>query len=199
MNCRRARHLVTPYLDQQLTGQQMLEMQRHFEECSACADEMRSILRIKMLLRSLHSPAPNRILPRHISQRLHEPIFQPLASLPPPRGRRLATALALSCLALFIVAAPFAPATYDVIRATGVRSVFAASILPYSPVPFRAADSVSLRPAELSSLTLMRRSAPRPDSYASAAQERFLAIQYAQSLSLRSAPPAMTLAVYRSR
>lgn len=124
MNCHRARQLISPYLDQQLTGREMLALQQHFSDCASCEAERRSIRQVKMLLRALHEPRPRPDLPGVISVRLAE-MEQPLrrvlpltAALPwpprPQRGRRLATALALSCLTVFSFAATcFAPASRD--------------------------------------------------------------------------------------
>jgi len=122
LNCHRARQLISPYLDQQLTGREMLALQQHFSECTSCEAERRSIRQVKMLLRALHEPRPRPDLPGVISVRLAEaeqPLWRvvSLTMTPawpprPQRGRRLATALALSCLTvLSFAAACFAPAS----------------------------------------------------------------------------------------
>ncbi len=122
MNCHRARQLISPFLDQQLTGREMLALQEHFAECASCEAERRSIRQVKTLLRSLHQPRPHPDLPGAISVRLAEadqPLWRAVSltvapSWPPrpQRGRRLATALALSCLTvLSFAAACFAPAS----------------------------------------------------------------------------------------
>ena len=101
----------------------MLSLQHHFSECSSCEAERRSIRQVKMLLRALHEPRPRPDLPGAISVRLAE-AEQPwhlssLAIAPawpprPQRGRRLATALALSCLTVLSFAATcFAPAAHN--------------------------------------------------------------------------------------
>lgn len=124
MNCHRARQLISPFLDQQLTGREMLVLQQHFSECASCEAERRSIRQVKMLLRALHEPRPRPDLPSVISVRLTEaeqPLWRGLTltvtpSWPPrpQRGRRLITALALSCLTvLSFAAACFAPASRD--------------------------------------------------------------------------------------
>lgn len=124
MNCHRARQLISPYLDQQLTGREMLALQQHFSECASCEAERRSIRQVKTLLRALHPPRPHPDLSGAISARLVEaeqPLWRVLsltAATPwpprPQRGRRLATALALSCLTVLSFAATcFAPASRD--------------------------------------------------------------------------------------
>ena len=124
MNCHRVRQLISPYLDDQLTGQQMLALQRHFSECASCQAEMHSIRQVKRLLRSLHQPQPRPDFPQavvvHVQQNgtwaafwaeMYRDWFP--APVRPQRGRRLATSLALSCLTVLAAAAPFAPASQD--------------------------------------------------------------------------------------
>ena len=100
----------------------MLALQQHFSECVSCEAERRSISQVKMLLRALHEPHPYSDLRGAISVRLAEaeqPLWRVLSlsvapAWPPrpQRGRRLATALALSCLTvLSFAAACFAPAS----------------------------------------------------------------------------------------
>ena len=102
----------------------MLALQQHFSECTSCEAERRSIRQVKALLRALHEPRPRPDLPAAISLRLSEaeqPLWRvlSLSAAPawpprPQRGRRLATALALSCLTVFsFAAACFAPAPRD--------------------------------------------------------------------------------------
>lgn len=110
MNCHRARQLISPYLDQQLTGRDMLALQEHFAQCASCETEQRSIRQVKTLLRALHEPRPRTDLSEAIALRLSEaeqPLwrFVSLSAARPPRGRRLATALALSCLTVLSFAA----------------------------------------------------------------------------------------------
>lgn len=120
MNCHRARQLISPYLDQRLTGREMLALHQHFSECATCEAERRSISQVKTLLRALHGPRPRTDLPRAISVRLAErdqpwrlTLLTMAPAWRPQRGRRLVTALALSCLTvLSFAAACFAPAAH---------------------------------------------------------------------------------------
>ncbi len=110
MNCHRARQLISPYLDQQLTGRDMLALQEHFSQCASCEAERHSIRQVKMLLRALHEPRPRTDLPEAIALRLSEaeqPLWHliSLSAARPQRGRRLVTALALSCLTVLSFAA----------------------------------------------------------------------------------------------
>lgn len=135
MNCHRARQLISPYLDQQLTGREMLALQQHFSECASCEAERHSIRQVKMLLRGLHPARPRPDLTGMIAVRLSdaEQARWRVVSLPAPRpqrARRLAAALALSCLTvLSFAAACFAPASHDgALTASGF-------LLPSGPAP----------------------------------------------------------------
>ena len=116
MNCHHARQLISPYLDQQLTGREMLALQDHFAVCLSCERERQSIRQVKALLRGLREPSLPRDFSGGIALRLEKAEAAPqgwhVLCLPmpkPQRGRRLATALALSCLTALSFAAPFAP------------------------------------------------------------------------------------------
>ena len=152
MNCHRARQLISPYLDQQLTGREMLALHQHFSECASCEAERRSIRQVKALLRALHEPRPRTDLPGVISVRLSE-AEQPwhLSSLAvttawpprPQRGRRLATALALSCLTVLSFAATcFAPAAHNGALASS-GFLFPTGLTPAQPALM---DEASLAP-----------------------------------------------------
>lgn len=121
MHCRRVQQLISPYLDQQLTGTQMLEMAEHLENCAACAEECESIRQVKRMLRSLSVSKPPAALPLRIESRVSRTqvngsfaCSQPAARL--QRGRRLSAALALSCFTILSLSAPFAPASVDAAR-----------------------------------------------------------------------------------
>jgi hypothetical protein len=163
LNCHRARQLISPFLDQQLTGRQMLDLQSHFSECVSCEAEARSLRQLKSLLRGLHSQQPARNLPETIIARASAAETNTLlwseALLPlsrPQRGRRLTTALAFSCLTVFAFAAPFAPAARDVTVTAGILgsghfptgfSLFSSSAVLNLP------PEADLRPASYQSLT----------------------------------------------
>ena len=96
----------------------MLALQEHFSVCDSCEAERHSIRQVKLLLRSLHSPHPQADLHGRISVRLTEaeqPLWRVLVLTTPrpQRGRRLVTALAISCLTVLSFAASLAPASRD--------------------------------------------------------------------------------------
>jgi anti-sigma factor RsiW len=164
VDCSRVQQLVSPYLDQQLTGAEMLAVQQHLGECRSCADEYRSARELKQLLGSLRLSRPEASLETRILSRLEQeerrsemllPALYPRAGLPaiwlsapalniplppPSRGRRLGAALALSCLAIFTVAAPFSPSTPELINGTDKAELGQAVV--YVSIP-----SAGLRPA----------------------------------------------------
>ncbi len=133
MNCHHARQLISPYLDQQLTGREMLTLQDHFRICTSCEREMQSIRQVKALLRGLREPGPPQGFSNSVARRLKQTETQPWhflcrASLDrqktplrlprPQRGRRLASALVLSCVSLVSFALPFAPEAQNAARSS---------------------------------------------------------------------------------
>jgi anti-sigma factor RsiW len=135
VKCRRVRDLISPYLDQQLTGAEMLEMERHLRQCESCSVEWQTISEVKRMMRSLCVHQPEGPLDERIMMRIARARTTPaVTSVPvaisgaaqsaallrslylmnrPRHPRRLAAALALSCIAIFTVAAPFAPSISD--------------------------------------------------------------------------------------
>ncbi len=126
MNCHHARKFISPYLDQQLTGREMLALQDHFAGCASCEREMQSICQVKALLRGLREPRPPRNFPAVVTQRLEQTdahrwralclpsgARSPWAAPKPQRGRRLAGALVLSCVTVVSFALPFAPEAHQ--------------------------------------------------------------------------------------
>jgi len=113
LNCRSARQLISPYLDGQLTGREMLALGDHLADCESCEREMHSLRQMKSLLRGLAEPRPPQELSRRLSsQEIYtQGLSWRTAPLPPrpQRGRRLMAALALSCLTLLALA----PASRD--------------------------------------------------------------------------------------
>ena len=142
MNCSRARQLISPYLDHQLSEREKEALQGHLLVCTLCDQERQSIRQVKLMLRGLSGPR----LPQDFSRNFSEtvalrldlpagPSWQVLCLAPPrpQRGRRLATAIALSCLTIVSFALPFAPDSHDTPRASaGFASGGPAFALPAS-------------------------------------------------------------------
>jgi len=163
VNCRSAQQLISPYLDQQLTGAQMLAMRQHLNHCPACAEEHRQVCEVRRLLRSLSAVAPDMPLELRITQRVSQRSVSGwkfahsaalLGDMPegvwrPQRGRRLAGALALSCLALLMLAVPFAPPTGDAARTSGQAEagvMEAGLVRDTMPMPFPASSRIFWSP-----------------------------------------------------
>lgn len=174
----------------------MLALQQHFSVCPSCEAEMRSIRHLKRLLRSLHEPRLQTGLPDAIHARLAQAdapvafwtVLFPLAASTesadrPQRGRRLVNALALSCLAVLTLSAPFAPASQD-----GVLTASMLGLPRALPVPASAAN-LPAQPGPLL-LTAMLPADVRPSEFFiltdtdNARRERAFAGQYAQPFSL---------------
>lgn len=118
MNCRIVIPLLTPYLDQRLTGQQMLAVECHLAQCADCAEELESIQQAKSLLRSLVHKSPEVEMEIRLLQVMQQgPDLGPRSwnqpEVPYRRGQRLAKALAFSMFVVLVVAAPFAPQSGD--------------------------------------------------------------------------------------
>jgi anti-sigma factor RsiW len=60
MNCQQAKPLIGPYADGELEASAILELEQHFEDCSACADAWRNLQNLKKSLKAetLYFTAP---------------------------------------------------------------------------------------------------------------------------------------------
>ncbi len=117
MNCHHARQLISPYLDARLSEREIRTLQDHLAACASCERERQSLRQVKMLLRGLGEPRPSQGFSEAVRRRLEQPepdtlrwhVLLLTPPVKPQRGRRLATALALSCFTVLSVVAPFAP------------------------------------------------------------------------------------------
>lgn len=184
MNCHHARQLISPCLDQQLTGREMLALQDHFHGCVSCEREMQSIRQVKALLRELREPGPPRDFSHVVALRLEQaetqswrvlrrPNFERSSYstvLRPQRGRRLAGALVLSCFTVVSFALPFAPEAQQAARSSSAMfgsnlssgsSAFGAFSEPNALLSGRVPERVTLIPVnDLTHLSPTEISAP---------------------------------------
>jgi negative regulator of sigma E activity len=58
LNCRRVNGLLSAYIDSEVTGEEMLAIRDHLEQCAGCAAEHEALLQTKRLLSSLALRAP---------------------------------------------------------------------------------------------------------------------------------------------
>ena len=150
MNCRQTRDLLSAYLDQELTGQQMLDLHAHLSACASCARECRDLREVRRLLRGLAQRLPDTAAERKLTVRLDREALREAdlfpwtdflmhwrparrweltgwVAGPRPRGRSLASALALSSVAMLAVIAPVAaPPTDDAAGRAAALSAFRA-------------------------------------------------------------------------
>ncbi|MBL8060190.1 MAG: hypothetical protein JNK63_05690 [Chthonomonas sp.] len=59
MNCRNFKAKVAHYVDQELSGSEMIAMQHHCRDCSECACELKREQELKSMLASLQAPQPS--------------------------------------------------------------------------------------------------------------------------------------------
>jgi len=59
VTCHKVQDLITPYLDNRLSGEVMLEVQKHLSACPTCAEEYELLRQVRLLLGSLkvHQPS----------------------------------------------------------------------------------------------------------------------------------------------
>lgn len=59
MNCRIVRSKLSEYVDQELSGREMLAIREHTATCSSCAHELNRELKLKTMLGSLKGAEPS--------------------------------------------------------------------------------------------------------------------------------------------
>lgn len=112
MNCRRVVNLISPYVDGELTGAEMLAIRRHLGECPECSEEYESLRMTKLAVARLRNVAPREDFALCIVRKLDEvsipPYQRALTSMFRFAARKLspvAAALAVSGVALALLAA----------------------------------------------------------------------------------------------
>lgn len=100
MNCTRVKSLLSAYLDRELGGEQMIEVQQHLRACTSCSVELESLRRIKQILASTPLVEPN----AELLKRTHEAVFatrqKRAAKSPVPGLVAMASALLAAFLAV---------------------------------------------------------------------------------------------------
>src|SRR5690349_14585766 len=59
MNCKTAQSLLSAYVDEELTGREMLQMREHLNDCPECAEEHTCVEALKRLLGASPVPEPS--------------------------------------------------------------------------------------------------------------------------------------------
>jgi anti-sigma factor RsiW len=111
MNCRRVVNLISPYVDGELTGAEMLAIRRHLSDCPECLAECESLRATKLAITRLRTMKPRPDLAACIVSRLDEvsiPRYQRMMTILYRFAARklspVAAALAVSGVALAILA-----------------------------------------------------------------------------------------------
>lgn len=157
VNCRRVSNLLSAYLDAELTGQEMLEVRAHIDQCPSCRAEHQTLRDTKRLLSSLALRTPRaefEDLLRAEVARTASPLTWLLPAwlsawreggLAVPRRRPLTTVAALSLAGLLMATAtldapvdrPIQAAIPEVYpRSQGPQFLYATPLPPPSPAPF---------------------------------------------------------------
>ncbi len=105
MNCRRVSHLISAYVDGELTGVEMLEVRKHLSACSECASEYESLRSTKALLAGLPTAKPREGFSARILSRLDEvtvPVYLRFWNKLAGYGRAYLTPITVGCAAFGI-------------------------------------------------------------------------------------------------
>lgn len=149
MNCRRVSSLISAYIDGELTGVEMLEMRRHFDECQSCSFEYESLRHTKQLLSHLLYAEPHAGLASRICSQLdyvRVPGYQRLFNRMITYGRTRITPVAASCAALGVVLMVLAsnPTETPEIASTPTPYAYSA-VIPLQPVAYDPTPVIPMR------------------------------------------------------
>jgi anti-sigma factor RsiW len=59
MNCKNAQSLLSAYLDEELTGREMLDLRAHLGQCAQCSEELKCVQAVRRLLGGSPVPEPS--------------------------------------------------------------------------------------------------------------------------------------------
>jgi len=111
VNCRRVNDLIAPYVDERLTGQQMLEVRRHLDNCPSCSREHLAQRQVKIMLRTVAMKKPGTMFEARLYSQIATErqstalaVAFPTFTMMNGRGRRMAYAVALSCVTVLSLA-----------------------------------------------------------------------------------------------
>lgn len=202
MTCHKVQDLITPYLDNRLSGEVMLEVKSHISVCQHCAEEYELLRQVRLLLGSLRVHQPSASAECRFVQLMDDSLktsrFANRGAVPgqfmsvttfvfstgsviarqqaiaAQRSRRLAAAAAISAFGILIIASPFGPDVSNLsARAFDKSGNSSASMLSVVPIPGEV-------PVDLASLTVAPKASPVALEYGSqqASSSRSNADQY---------------------
>src|ERR1044072_1381293 len=59
MNCKNAQSLLSAYIDEELSGREMLDLRAHLSACTECAEELKCVEAVRQLLGGSPVPEPS--------------------------------------------------------------------------------------------------------------------------------------------
>lgn len=99
MNCQFSHNRLSAYLDRELTGDQMIAVRTHVDQCDECLRELAALRSIKHGLRDLPMVEPRETLAADILRMTRQ---QRAQSAPVPFGVMVATSVAAAVLAVLM-------------------------------------------------------------------------------------------------
>ena len=187
MTCHKVQDLITPYLDNRLSGDAMLEVQDHLSACPSCAEEYALLRQVRLLLGSLKVHQPSETAQCRLMQLLDESLkaqsgadkhfvigqFTTMTTfvfsrstnaarqqaIAAQRSRRMAAAAAISAFGMLVIASPFGTEVSNLsARALGDHSHSTASMLQMVSIPGET-------PVNLSAVTVSPAASPSAIMY----------------------------------
>lgn len=99
MNCQFSHNRLSAYLDRELTGDQMIAVRTHVEQCNECQRELEALRSVKHGLRDLPTLEPRETLAADILRMARQDRAH---SAPVPFGVMVATSVAAAVLAVLM-------------------------------------------------------------------------------------------------
>lgn len=59
MNCKNAQSLLSAYIDEELSGREMLDLRAHLSDCTECSEELRCVEAVRQVLGGTPVPEPS--------------------------------------------------------------------------------------------------------------------------------------------
>lgn len=188
MTCHKVQDLITPFLDNRLSGDVMLEVKSHLSSCPQCSEEYELLRQVRLLLGSLKVHQPSQSAECRFIQLLGESLEAPSGAdkrfvvgqllsmstfvfsigsnsiarqqaIAVQRSRRVAAAMAISAFGILVIASPFgSEVSHLSARALNEPPSSTASMLRMVSIPGEM-------PVDLSSVTVAPMASPSVVGY----------------------------------